>query len=237
MGVADFPELLEKRKYVRVRPDLQVDCRFLDAEEDAQAGVYDLSRGGVRFSTRREVAVGQKLELNFSGGPHGLDLSLVGTVVWSYWSVRHHRYEVGVQFIELNPAEQESVVALVGSAAKRRGQKRRFIRLRTAFPVRMHGPKGAGPEEVTGSVCDLSLDGMAVEATETFPVGAECVADLRLPGADRPASAKVRVLRTSSGTSGWQCMHVQFEAFLGDAREQIGRFLRESLKSSTGDVL
>ena len=224
----EWLQYLERRAYSRVRRDMKVGCRVLDATStDSTCQALDVSRGGVRLRSSRKLSRGQGLQLTFHSKPYNFDVALTGTIVWAEAESKGGEYEIGVQFDELTAPQSEAVLAVVGRPEQDDGkEQRRFIRLRNYLSVEIRKVRGLWRRKAHGLVQNVGLDGIAVEADRGYRPDTICSVRMFLLTDTDPARVRARVLGTCKlkGVHSW-FMRLRFEDFEEDARAAIGRFL------------
>jgi c-di-GMP-binding flagellar brake protein YcgR len=233
MAVQDigFPTLTEKRLYARVRHEVEVRCRPAAAPAPALRGrASDVSRGGLRLSLPVAFRAGQVLDVAIRDESFDLNLGLRGTIVWVE-PLADGGWEVGIQFCDLSPEQQENLLAFVGAvggvAAR---ERRRFVRLERSLGADIWRAGLLPFPRTAATVMDISLDGMAAVAEREFAQGALCAVELRLL---EPARLKGRVLESSPRPdAGKWVLRMRFERFEKDARQRIGRFLSHEIELS-----
>jgi len=232
MEKPDSSPLIEKRKYVRVPHEMEVNCHPIGSEEvDLECRSLDISGGGIRLIVPGELAKGQKLQLAFGSGAFDFHLGLVGVVVWSEPLPASNQHEVGIQFQDLTPELQNDVLAFIGSIGAYHGhERRRFVRLGEDVLVVLRKTQGIFRRKASGHVVDISLKGMAVMANRAFRPHTTCVAEIRLLD---PVTVTARVVAVAARREekGW-LMRLRFDDLEDDARERIGRFLSNQIEQS-----
>jgi c-di-GMP-binding flagellar brake protein YcgR len=94
----------DRRKYRRIGTDQVISFAPVDAR-DLLGVSRDVSRGGIRFeAVGCEIELGDVLRVTFNVGDH--TVVAVGRVVWST-EVDPLSTDVGIEFIEVDPAAQE----------------------------------------------------------------------------------------------------------------------------------
>ena len=227
----DFRDLLARRKYYRVLREMKVRYRLPRLGDPHMDGrTVDVSLGGVRLNVRRELPPGEVLEIVIHDEHNDRDVVLTGTVGWAVWNESTRSYDVGIQFPKLSPEQCEQARELVGcQGGDDGGQRRRYVRLKRHLSVELRESLLA--KKLLARMLDVSLGGMAVESEKEFKKDAVCSANIFLPGKRDAARVKTRILDLSEREGGerWS-MRLRFEAFEGDAREHIGRYLSAELR-------
>lgn len=235
----DFPDLVEKRRFLRVRHGIEVQCHIADTESSlAEGRTTNMSLGGVRLVLRRQVPEGQRLKLSFLNESCGLHVVLNGAVVWARRRDPSAACEVGVQFDQLTASRQDEVLALLcqGSTEDPAAEKRAFLRVYSQVPVNVWGFGDQRHRRSSGVILNVGLGGMAVETDGEFDEDRECVFEALLPAPAGTVRAKARVLeaREQEGDFPW-LLRLRFVAFEGEGHKAIGRFLSSEIHRTVGE--
>jgi len=104
-------ESQERRKYRRIATDQVISFAPVD-ERDLLGVGRDLSSGGIRFeAVGCEIDLGDVLRVTFNIGEH--TVVAVGRVIWST-EIDPISLDVGIEFIEVDPAAQEMLEEMTG---------------------------------------------------------------------------------------------------------------------------
>ncbi len=109
--------MMEERRHF-VRLDTRLDMRYtlLPSGEARQATTKDIGGGGICLFADKIIPPGTRLQVSMSLPGKQQPVNFVGEVVWSeaYEVIgkEHHQrsVEVGVQFVEISPADHEAVM-------------------------------------------------------------------------------------------------------------------------------
>jgi hypothetical protein len=101
----------DRRKYSRIATDQVISFAPVDARDLLGVG-RNLSSGGIRFeAVGCEIDLGDILRVTFNVGDH--TVVAVGKVVWSI-EMDPITNDVGLEFIEVDPAAQQMLEDVVG---------------------------------------------------------------------------------------------------------------------------
>lgn len=104
---------LDRRKYSRIATDQVISFAPVSARDVLGVG-RNVSSGGIRFEAIGcEIDLGDTLRVTFNLGDH--TVVAVGRVVWST-EVDALTTDVGLEFVEVDPAVQELIDDLVSEA-------------------------------------------------------------------------------------------------------------------------
>lgn len=115
MGVPEDPS--NRREFVRVRSRLTTVFKVASTGKIHRALTRDISGGGVCFSTEELLEGGEVLEVEVRLPDRSQPVLFSGVVSWSRLVRRpQHSYEaatfnVGVQFVSINPKDRNLLVA------------------------------------------------------------------------------------------------------------------------------
>ena len=118
----------ERRHFVRLDTRLDMRYTLLPSGQTQQATTKDIGGGGVCLFADKVIPPGTRLQVAMSlpGSPQ--PVNFVGEVVWSeaYELIgkerRQSAVEVGVQFVEISPADREAVMQHVILNVKNKGK-------------------------------------------------------------------------------------------------------------------
>jgi DNA-binding response OmpR family regulator len=105
-------------------------------------------------------------------------------------------FEAGASFFLYKPIERERVLKLVRAAQGMCDRERRRVR---RVPVRQRVMLKFGAEEIEGETVDMSVSGLLVKATHTFPVGSVLQLRLHLSKGADPVARLGSVVRIAPG--------------------------------------
>jgi PilZ domain len=107
------PRKTERRKYRRIATDQVISFAPVD-ERDLLGVGRDVSSGGIRFeAVGCEIDLGDVLRVTFNVGDH--TVVAVGRVIWST-EIDPISTDVGLEFIDVDPAAQAMLEEMVGDA-------------------------------------------------------------------------------------------------------------------------
>jgi c-di-GMP-binding flagellar brake protein YcgR len=113
----------QRRKFFRLvgAPSLTEDVQINDGREDARFSVLDLSASGAKIASNKEFKKGQiiKLKINLDVQE---SIHVKGKVVRVFKSdekYKSQKFEMGIDFIELVPYEQDAIVRYVVKKQRR----------------------------------------------------------------------------------------------------------------------
>lgn len=101
----------EKRRWKRYQHSWEVRCSSLDGEPLIDKPLYtqDVSAGGIRFETAREIKLDTPLLVDLRPHPGNSDFTrLPGTAVWIR-RMGEHRFAYGVEFLDLSESQREAL--------------------------------------------------------------------------------------------------------------------------------
>ena len=105
------PKDSDRRKYSRIATDQVISFAPVDTRDLLGVG-RNLSSGGIRFeAVGCEIDLGDVLRITFNVGDH--TVIAVGKVVWST-EMDPITTDVGLEFIEIDPAAQQMLEEIVG---------------------------------------------------------------------------------------------------------------------------
>lgn len=109
----------EKRKSPRVKTKIPV--RFKEIRDGAEiVGVgsltCDLSAGGLRFTTNKEISTPCRLILELDMPSQTKPIKAVSKVAWVQKAKAGEDYEVGNQFMEITEKDRELIAMALGHA-------------------------------------------------------------------------------------------------------------------------
>jgi c-di-GMP-binding flagellar brake protein YcgR len=96
--------LKERRKFLRLSAKFPIRYRIKRGGFFVSALTQDLSLSGIRLNADRFFPQG--LNLNLELNILSKIINPVGRVVWSHPFVHSNRYEMGIEFIEINPGDR-----------------------------------------------------------------------------------------------------------------------------------
>ena len=110
----------ERRKFPRIRAELIVRYKILDAKEQRFDGkTKDISGGGLCLVTRERINPGVVLAMDIKF-PHLAEPTLIsGRVIWSQKSnlgpspAGHMRFDNGIEFVEINDLDRQRIIEQV----------------------------------------------------------------------------------------------------------------------------
>lgn len=170
----ESPRRAYERQHQRQPADLQLEFTLLRDDAVHEGRVHDLSRGGVRFSTSRELSKGNIINLVVTGTSDETPLIRSAAEVRRVTFTDDGMYDVGARFVKRSLTHEDN--------------RRRFRRY-DADMVVYYQREGAD-STCRGDVCDVSQGGTrvvvdeAIEKDEEFSVilrgegGRFCKADL-----------------------------------------------------------
>lgn len=117
MGLIQLIQMMEERRHF-VRLDTRLETRYtlLPSGEARQATTKDIGGGGVCLFADKVIPAGTRLQVAMHLPGRQQPINFIGEVVWSeayevIGKEEHKRaVEVGVQFIEISPADREAVM-------------------------------------------------------------------------------------------------------------------------------
>ena len=133
----------------------------------------------------------------------------------------------------------KNVLALIGrDKSFGSAEKRRFVRLKKHLIVQLRKSGSLLAEKMLVSSVDIGLTGMTVKAEKACQMGVVYSTEIFIPAESEPARLEARTLeaRQQSDEKHW-LVRLRFEAFEGDARNKIGRFLSVELRRSDVDEI
>lgn len=107
----------ERRRYPRVRTELPLEYRMLNAGPSGKevSEILDFSEGGVQFSSAAAIPSGVLMMFTINAGrPY----HFLGTTVRSEWQVSHDTFAVGAALAPVDPEEVEDLKLLVDHYGK-----------------------------------------------------------------------------------------------------------------------
>lgn len=117
-GVIEMDELVEKRRYPRVKTHIPVRYRKLRGgagSEGSGSLSRDLSTGGVHFRTNEFIAMACRLILELDIPMLAKPIKAISKVAWIRKAGSGDDYEVGNQFLEMSKKDKELISEYVDS--------------------------------------------------------------------------------------------------------------------------
>lgn len=111
----------EQRRFVRLNARLKIIYRVLDDGEPIQATTSSVSGSGLSFFAKAALPIGTRLQMEISLPEHERPTPLTAQVTWNQQSSmvsagqRERSVELGVRFVEIAPADQETIMRYVES--------------------------------------------------------------------------------------------------------------------------
>lgn len=108
------PEV-EKRRFKRARLDTALRYRFKQSNEFGSTLTYDISEGGAKFIFDKFVPLNTDFVLEFALGNFSGMVNAVGKVVWAKRVPYSERYQLGVEFREIQQQHKKDISDYVKS--------------------------------------------------------------------------------------------------------------------------
>ncbi len=107
----------EKRKALRLKTRLQVDCKLKDQTEPIQASCIEISKGGTSLSLPEELPKGKDVELEICL-PSGSKICTHGEVVWTKGTTADKEAIVtGIKFTKMDTWNTQKIMGYIGAVA------------------------------------------------------------------------------------------------------------------------
>lgn len=108
----------ERRKFIRISQDAQVSYTVLPERVHKGTLAIDIGEGGIKFIAHELIRKGANLQIRITIKKKiYLYLEARVKVVWVK-EVRHHYYEIGVEFVSLDSQAQKNLIAYVTGMIK-----------------------------------------------------------------------------------------------------------------------
>lgn len=109
---------VERRRFARVA--VAADIGYTREDADPMTGfLSDLGGGGIRLATEEDLPLGSVLLLRFRTPSLEREVVARGRIVLSFFEAKQRRYLHGVAFTQIDPRDQEAIVAFVATEIKR----------------------------------------------------------------------------------------------------------------------
>jgi CheY-like chemotaxis protein len=132
--------------------------------------------------------------------------------------VMQHAFQAGVNLFLFKPVDRSRLMRLLNAADNFIASRRvRFTRIKTIKDVSIE----SGERRITGTSLDLSVGGMFVRSSATFPVGSTVNVGLELQAGKPPIQLSARVVRVC----GNDCMGLQIETAGDEETRRLENFL------------
>ena len=229
-----FRQLVERRRYCRVRRHVDVGLRIVDTHQTAErTAAADISVGGVRLKVQRDLPQGSRLGVTLYDRRSDLDMVLRGTVVWRAWNAQEKCFDVGVRFDHLATDQHRNLLALIGLESGPHGAERRhFVRLDADLSARLAPADEPGAEPAELRVTDMGPGGMAGVCASALRTGVIYLAEIALPGGKEPVRMRAEALGSRRRAGGRLMTRFRFLGIEPDARRRIAKFLGRLVQQS-----
>ena len=112
----------EHRQYVRINRFLEIHYRILKSMMKTGSSSKDISAGGICFPVFQNMQPGTILELEIDSEEIGGHIKATGEIRWIRKKEDiHYPYEIGIAFININPADRDKLINYVKERSKDRG--------------------------------------------------------------------------------------------------------------------
>ncbi len=105
----------ERRKFKRTELDVPVRYKFKNSKEFGSTLSRDISEGGVRLSVDKFVPVNTDVVLELGLGKLSNMINAVAKVAWTNFIPFSDRYQLGLEFYEINCQNQKDISDYVNS--------------------------------------------------------------------------------------------------------------------------
>lgn len=107
----------ERRKYPRLKMDLPLEYRVLDAPQAHGGLVINASESGLLVHSIKDIPVGTRLNIAvlFPQGYELANFEVFAEIVWKdiYWGENREGYELGLKFIDILKEEHQKLKRLL----------------------------------------------------------------------------------------------------------------------------
>jgi len=219
----------ERRRFVRVRKQVNIHCRVTGASPEPTSS-RDISAGGLRIISRSELPREAQVLLTATVESTGLHFDIPGRVVWTAFDDKNNRHEAGISFVGLDPLQRENIIALIATDLPDSdgSERRRFIRLRKQVRVEYRQDTDPTDQWRDTFTKNISLGGFAIITREAISSGAFLRLRLHLAETDaEPVEAQGLVLRSAPSDtekSGFATSG-KFHQFVPDQFERLVAFV------------
>jgi CheY-like chemotaxis protein len=132
--------------------------------------------------------------------------------------VMQRAFSAGVNLFLFKPVDRPRLMRILNAADNFiQSQRRRFTRVKVCKGVSIE----AGERRIKGTSLDLSVGGMFVRSSATFPIGSTVRVGLELHQGRPPLQLSARVVRLS----GEDCMGLKIESAVPESSRQLENFL------------
>jgi CheY-like chemotaxis protein len=132
--------------------------------------------------------------------------------------IMQRAFQAGVNLFLFKPVDRSRIMRLLNAAENFiQSQRRRFTRVKVCKGVSIE----AGERRAKGTSLDLSVDGMCVRSSATFPIGSSVRVGLELHQGRPPLQFAARVVRLL----GEDCMGLRIESGTTPGDRQLENFL------------
>jgi c-di-GMP-binding flagellar brake protein YcgR len=100
-----------QRRFARATVDLEAEFTSLGAAAERDARIGDLSGGGLRLMTDRDLPAGSIIAVRFTLGMR--EIRVQGRVVLSYFDANVNRFGHGVAFTAIEPGARDAIAEFV----------------------------------------------------------------------------------------------------------------------------
>lgn len=115
----------ERRKYIRLKAYHLAKYRCLSNPEKpaVTASIKDIGGGGVCLRVEEQIPVSSILQIyiNFPQMPQAIPC--LAKVVWAKKLGKTNRYELGIQFLEIEDIFRQTIIKRIGSVHKRLNER------------------------------------------------------------------------------------------------------------------
>ncbi len=110
---------VERRRFVRVAVAADIAYTREDAAVPMAGILSDLGGGGIRVATVEDLPLGSVLLVRFRTPSLEREIVARGRIVLSFFEAKQSRYLHGIAFTQIDPRDQEAIVAFVTAEIKR----------------------------------------------------------------------------------------------------------------------
>ena len=232
LGAKESSRLIERRAHVRVRREFHAKCVVVRGGQPMHSTrTLEISSGGIRVEHRQEIAPGAQVDVTFDDPAVSSNFTVRGVVAWTLWHEKRRGYETGIEFLDLSPAQRESVLQIIGrSLEDDLVEQRRVVRLAKRLSVRLWPAKTWLARRTPAWTVDIGLGGAALVAERAYETGTLCHVEIELPGQKDRASAEGLVLACNRRADGKWHLRLQFQELEDADLRRIRRFLATELQ-------